>query len=97
MAVLKNKDGTEMYIDCNCGCDEGIRFRIDKDDYDYYCFMSYTNGQYYSEQGDKLWHVFCKKFKKIWAIIKNKDYYYAEMFMTKDEFNEFKEYINSIE
>lgn len=96
MAVLKNKDGTEMYIDCCCGCDEGIRFRIDKDDYEYYCFMTYTNGQFYREQDDKLWKVFYKKLKKIWAIIRNKDFYYAEVIMTKDEFDEFREYINSI-
>lgn len=25
MAVLKNKDGRELYVDCCCGCDEGIR------------------------------------------------------------------------
>ena len=96
MAALKNKDGTEMYIDCNCGCDSGIRFRIDKDDLDYYCFASYTNGKFYAEQTEGMWRVFCKKLKKILAIIRNKDFYYAEMFMTKEEFNEFKEYINSV-
>lgn len=99
MSVLKNKDGKELYVDCCCGCDEGIRFKIDKfvDDFDYYCFMTYTNGQFYREQGDKLWRVFCKKLKKIWAIIRNKDFYYAEVIMTKNDFNEFREYINSIQ
>lgn len=97
MAVLKNKDGKELYIDCCCGCNEGIRFKIDKDDWDYYCFMTYTNGSFYREQGDTLWHVLYKKLKKIWAIIRNKDFYYAEVTMTKAEFNEFREYITSIE
>ncbi len=99
MAVLKNKDGTELLVDCHCGCDEGIRFRLDKDaDFDdYYCFMTYTNGNFYREQDDGAFNVFCKKLKKIWAIIRNRDFYYAEVTMTKDEFNEFKEYINSIE
>lgn len=96
MAVLKNTDGTEMLVDCNCGCDNGIRFRIDKEDFDYYCFMSYTNGKFYAEQGKTMWHIFCKKLKKIWAIMRNKDFYYTEMMLTKDEFNEFREYINSI-
>lgn len=96
MSVLKNKDGTELLVDCCCGCDEGIRFRVDKDDFEYYCFMSYTNGHFYREQGDKLWIVLYKKMKKIWAIIRNKDFYYSEVTMTKDEFNEFKEYINGI-
>ena len=98
MAVLKNKDGTELYIDCCCGCDTGIRFRIEpfSDDLDYYCFMSYTNGNFYNEQDEKVLKVLYKKLKKIWAIIRNKDYYYADITMTKDEFNEFREYINLI-
>ena len=97
MAVLKNQDGTEILVDCNCGCDKGVRIRICNDDYDFYCFMSYTNGQFFTEQGDTLWHVFTKKLKKIWAIIRNKDYYYHEVMMSKDEFNMFKEYINNIQ
>ena len=97
MAVLRSKDGRDMLIDCSCGCDNGVRFRIDKEDFDNYCFMSYTNGKFYTEQCEGMWRVFCKKLKKIWAIIRNKDFHYADMFMTKDEFDEFKEYINSID
>lgn len=96
MAVLKNKDNTEFLVDCNCGCNDGVRFRIDKEDYDYYCFMSYTNGNFYRDQDETLWKIFCKKLKKIWAIIRNKDFYYAEIMMNKDEFYEFKEYINNL-
>ena len=96
MAVLKSKDGTELLVDCHCGCDSGIRFRVDKEDDDGYWFMSYTNGKFYTEQFQGMWRVFCRKLKKILAIIRNKDFYYAEMFITKDEFEEFREYINSI-
>ena len=97
MAVMKNKDGTEMYIDCNCGCNDGVRLRIHKDDLKYYCFWTYTNGNFYSEQGETCWRVIGKKLKKIWAIIRNKDFYYSDVLMTRDEFNEFRDYINSIE
>ena len=96
MAVLKNKNGTELLVDCCCGCDEGIRFRVDKEDYDYYCLMTYTSGNFYREQDETMWRVFCKKLEKIWAIIRNKDFYYSDIVMTKDDFEEFKEYINSI-
>ena len=96
MAVLRNVDGTEMLIDCNCGCDNGIRFRIDKEDFDYYCFMSYTNGNFYREQNDTMWKVLCRKLKKIWAIIRNKDFHYADIVMTKDDFDKFRGYISSI-
>lgn len=97
MAVLKNQDGTELLVDCNCSCNNGVRIRIYNDDYDFYCFMSYTNGQFFTDQNDTLWDVFTKKLKKIWAIIRNKDYYYHEVMMSKDEFNMFKEYINNVQ
>ena len=96
MAVLKSKDGKEMLLDCHCGCDTGIRFRVDRYDSDYYCIMTYTNGAFYRDQDDTLLKVLRKKLKKIWAIIRNKDFYYADVLMTKDEFDEFREYINSI-
>ena len=92
MATLKSKDGNHLYIDCHCGCGEGIRFAVDREDYDYYCCMTYTNGNFYAEQGSTL----RKKLKKIWAIIRNKDFYYSDVVMTKDDFNEFREYINNI-
>ena len=96
MAVLKNGDGTELLVDCSCGCNDGYRFRIDKDDFDYYCFMSYTNGAFYRDQDDTFWRVLRKKLKKIWAIIRNKDYYYGEVVMTKSDFEEFRKYINEV-
>lgn len=96
MAVLKNKDGTELYVDCNCGCNDGIRIRIHKDEFDYYCFWTYTNGNFYTEQGETILRTLRKKFEKILAIIRNKDFYYSDILMTKDEFEEFRKYINSI-
>ena len=35
MAFMVNRDGSEAYLDCCCGCDSGIRFRVDKSDHDY--------------------------------------------------------------
>lgn len=96
MAVLKSKDGNDMLIDCCCGCDHGIRLKIDKDDCNYYCFMTYTNGCFYRDQNDSVWRVIRKKLRKIWAIIRNKDYYYSDIVLTKYEFEEFREYIGSI-
>lgn len=96
MALLKNSDGTEMLIDCCCKCGDGLRFRIDKDEFDYYCIMSYTNGAFYREQDDTIWKVIRNKLKKIIAILRNKDFYYAEIVLTKDDFEDFRKYINSI-
>ena len=96
MAVLKSNDNTNLIISCKCGCDEGIRLQIDKDDYDMYALLTYTNGHFYAEQCETFWRVFRKKAAKIWAIIKNKDFYYSDIIMTRDDFADFKEYINSI-
>ena len=46
MAVLKTLDNSEMIISCKCGCDDGIRLKIEKDEEDY-CFMTYVSGNWY--------------------------------------------------
>lgn len=96
MAVLKNKDGTELLIDCSCGCDTGMRFRIDKEDADNYAFLSYTNGNWYRDTSDTIRGTIRRKLKRIWAIIRNKDYHYSDILMTKEEFDTFKQYINEV-
>ena len=95
MAVLRSKDGTELLVNCTCGCESGVLFKIDKEDEDFYCFMTYLNSRFYTEQYDG-WRVFCKKLKRIWSIIRNKEYHYTDTYLTKAEFEELKEYINSI-
>ena len=62
-----------------------------------YCFTTYTNGNFYREQSDSIFRVIRKKMKKIWAIIRNKDFYYSDVIMTKDDFKEFRSYINRVD
>lgn len=89
MAVFKNFKDDELIISCKCGCDEGIHFKIhDYEDGDY-AFLAFTNGNFYAEQ-----HPLREKLKKIWAIIRNKDFYYSDIVMTKDDFEEFCEWVN---
>lgn len=95
MSVLLNKDKTELIVTCKCGQD-AAHFRIDKDEYNYYCIATLLSGNWYRDQGDKILRVIGRKLKKIWAIIRNKDFYYSEIIMNKDEFEEFREYVNSI-
>ena len=94
MAIFKNiNDETEMIVSCNCGCDEGLRFKINKLDPEYYCILTYTNGSFYRDQNDTVLKVISKKLKKIWAIIRNKDYYYSEIIISKDEFYDFRTHL----
>ena len=77
MAVFKNFKDDELIISCKCGCDEGIHFAIrDYKDRDY-AFVTHTSSNYYREQCP-----FREKLKKIWAIIRNKDYYYSAWIRT---------------
>lgn len=94
MSIFKNiNDETEMIVSCNCGCDEGLRFKINKLDPEYYCILTYTNGAFYRDQNDTVLKVISKKLKKIWAIVRNKDYYYSEIIMSKDEFYDFRTHL----
>ena len=50
MAVFKNFKDDELIVSCKCGCDEGIHFKIrDYEDGDY-AFLTYTNGNFYTQQ-----------------------------------------------
>lgn len=78
MAVFKKFKDDELIVSCKCGCDEGIHFKIhDYGDGDY-AFLTYTNGNFYTQQ-----RPFFEKLKKIWAIIWNKDFYYSDIVLTR--------------
>ena len=97
MAVFRNKNGNLLMVDCNCGCNNGFKIRVDQPDDDMYVFLTYISGNFYNEQDYTFWRVFSKKLKKIWAIIRNKDYHYSEICMSKADFQEFQQYIKEIE
>lgn len=92
MATLKSKDDKGMVVECKCGCDEGIRIKIEKEE-DYYAVLTYVSGHFYTEQ-DGFLKRFALKLKKIIAIIRNKDFYYSEVIISEDDFEEFKEFVN---
>ena len=96
MAVLTSKDEKDLIVTCKCGCGDSVHLVIDKSDEDLYSIMMFMNGSFASEQDKTFLNVFTEKVKKVWAIIRNKDFYYAEIMMNKDEFYEFKEYINNL-
>lgn len=90
MAVLKNTKDNELIITCHCGCDDSVHISVEDFPDGGYAFMTYMNGNFYSEQK----HPFIEKIKKIWAIIRNKDYFYSDIVMTKEEFDEFAKWVN---
>ena len=90
MSVMISKNKKELIVSCNCGCDEGLHIvKIKPDEYDdTFAYLSYISGNY------TFIGVLKNKAKKILAIIKNKDFYYSDVKMTKEDFCQFKEYVN---
>lgn len=95
MAVFFNKAKDELIVNCNCGCEDTVHLRIDTNDYDYYAIWTYLNGNFYTDQNATVFKTIGKKLKKIWAIIRNKDYYYSDVVMNRAEFMELVDFINS--
>ena len=85
-----------MIVTCECGCHDVIHIRVDDTDkdYDHYAIQTYMNGNWYRDQDDRVLRSIGRKLKKIWAIIRNKDYYYSDILMSREDFRKFKEYIN---
>ena len=96
MSVMISEDKKDFIVDCKCGCCEGIRFRFDKDDEDWYLLLSITSGDFYNKQ-NKKWHTLKEKIKRIWFVLKNRDYLYCDIILSKKDFDEFKKLINHLE
>lgn len=96
MAVMISDDKKELIVTCECGCEDAIHFRVDDTDKDYDCYaiQTYMNGNWYRDQNDTILRCIIRKLKKIWAIIRSKDFYYSEITMNRDDFQKYKEYIN---
>lgn len=96
MSVMISDNKRELIVTCKCGCKNAVNIKIDDEDKDsnYYALVTYLNGNWYRDQDDSILHCIGRKFKKIWAIIRNKDYYYSDILMSCDDFQRFKEYVN---
>lgn len=96
MAVMISEDKKDLIVTCKCGCQDAIHIKIDDEDKDadYYAIQTYMNGNWYRDQDDRIFRTIGRKLKKIWAIIRNKDYYYSDVLMSCEDFKRFKEYIN---
>lgn len=92
--VYKNLKGQSLIVNCNCGCGKGIEFRVNKDEDDY-ASLSLISSDWYANQLSG-WDIFKEKIKKIWFILRGKDYYYSEIILNKDEWEEFKKIINEV-
>lgn len=96
MSVLKSEDGKDLMVSCRCGCGNGVHINIKKEDNEY-AWVTYMNSNWYRDQNKRILYIVRDKLKKIWAIIRSKDFYYSEILMTRKDFETFREYINGVE
>lgn len=75
---------------CDCGCNEGVVFKIVNEDGD--ISVGLVSDNFYIRQ-DKGNMSFKEKIKRIWYIIKGKEYHYFDILITKDELQKFKEFV----
>lgn len=84
-----------MIVTCSCGCDDGVHIIKVNPEYDgSIACLSYVSGNFYKKQENTFLGVFKNKLKNIWSIIRNKDYYYSDILMSKEDFQQLKDYIN---
>ena len=95
MSVLLSQNNKELFVNCKCGCDNGIHIKIEPFEDDY-AYITYTNGNFYRDQYGAF-SILIRKLKKIWSIICNKDYVYSEIMLSQEDFETFKKYINSVQ
>ena len=99
MSVLMSKDRKELIVTCSCGCGQAYSICVDDSlqDDDYYAFLCFMKNNFQTEATMNPWKAFKIKMKKIWFILRGKDYCYSDTVMTKADFVELKEYINQFQ
>lgn len=75
---------------CNCGCGSGVVLKFDNEDND--LSMQLVSDNFYVMQ-DKGKMSFKEKMKRIWYIIRGKEYCYFDILIEKNELQEFKEFV----
>ena len=63
-------------------------------DSDIMFYLCYMKNNFDTEYDMNPWRAFKIKMKKIWFIIRGKDYCYSDTVMTKADFEEFKQFVN---
>jgi hypothetical protein len=96
MSVLMTKDKKEIVITCDCKCGQTFSISIDDtmEEDGYYAFLCFMKNNMDTEYDLNPWRAFKIKMKKLWYVIRGKDYFYSDTVMTREEFEVFKEYIN---
>lgn len=79
---------------CKCGCNNGVVLKYEQEDGE--AFLSLVASKFYMEQNNFI-KRFVEKCRRIWAVIRNKEFYYFDIWIEKEELQEFKDFVNKME
>lgn len=93
------KDGLYAEYDCktffcNCGCHNGVTMKIEKDE-DFGLSINLVSDNFYMRQTG-VFGIIREKIKRIWCILRNKEYCYFDICMSNDDLNEFKKFVEKL-
>lgn len=83
----------EHTIFCSCGCNDGVILKYDKDKFG--ANMSLVSDNFYFMQ-ITTWERFKEKIKRIWRIIRNKEYSYFDICIEPNEIEAFKRFVEQM-
>lgn len=80
----------EFITFCTCGCGNGIVLKADNEDEE--VSLQIVSDNFYTMQNKGEMSI-KEKIKRIWCIIKGKEYCYFDILIWKEELREFKEFV----
>ena len=86
-------DDKKAAMFCRCGCSNGIVMQFYPDDD--MLILSLASGRFSTDQKG-LFSCIKEKLKRMWFIIRNKEYSYFEIVMEKDDVKGFKEFVANL-
>lgn len=75
---------------CKCGCRNGVVLKFDNEDNEF-SLQLVSDSFYFSQDKGKM--TLKEKLKRIWYIIRGKEYCYFDILIDKNELREFKEFV----
>lgn len=75
---------------CKCGCGEGVILKADNDDHE--LSLQFVSDNFYLMQNKGKMSL-KEKLKRIWFIIRGKEYCYFDILINEEKLQEFKEFV----
>lgn len=89
--VVNEKGKRYKTMFCKCGCGNGVILKADNDK-DFGVSLQLVSDNFYAGCNNRR-NLFKERVKRIWYIIRGKEYCYFDLLIDKDELQEFKEFV----